>query len=235
MAILNLCRTMALCALLLACVFAEALADDLAPARQAPAALGQSYEQWVAACRKLPGNRQLRGRLPVKEVLPLKTFAEFDVVLSAFLEQSRTGILSRADLWLGQMPAKDGFFDTSRAYFQKPGAVPKFRPFAQKLSVPEASQVFFHGDFQGDVRSFITALEWLKEKKYLNGFRIVPQNFYMVFLGDYTDRGLFGVEVLYTLMQLKLANPDRVFMSRGNHEDVSLIARYVFFHVGRYK
>ena len=235
MAILNLCRAMALCALLLACVFAEALADDLAPARQAPAALGQSYEQWVAACRKLPGNRQLRGRLPVKEVLPLKTFAEFDVVLSAFLEQSRRGILSRADLWLGEMPAKDGFFDTSRAYFQKPGAAQKFRPFAQKLSVPEGSQIFFHGDFHGDVQSFITALQWLNEKKYLNGFRIVPQNFYMVFLGDYTDRGAFGVEVLYTLMQLKLANPERVFMARGNHEDISLMSSYGFLQEGRSK
>ena len=66
-----------------------------------------------------------------------------------------------------------------------------------------------------DVQSFITAVEWLNEQKFLDGYRIVPPNFYMVFLGDYTDRGLFGVEVLYTLMQLKLANPDRVFMARN--------------------
>ena len=173
--------------------------------------------------------------MPAKDVLPLKNFAEFDLVLSAFLEQFRTGALSNSNLWVGDFPQKDGFFDTSRGYFEKVANAPLFRPFAQKLEVPEGSEVFFHGDFHGDVQSFITALEWLNEQKYLKGFRIVRDNFYMVFLGDYTDRGLFGTEVLYTLMQLKLANPDRVFMARGNHEDISLIARYGFFHEGRAK
>jgi hypothetical protein len=233
--ILSLCGAAVLYALSLACCYTGLRADDLAPAQSPVATIGQSYEQWVAACRKLPPNRQLRGRLPSKEVLPLKTFAEFDVVLSAFLEQLRTGKLSRADHWLGEMPDKNGFFDTSRAYFQKAGGSQTFTPFAHKLSVPDGSQIFFHGDFHGDVQSFIKALQWLNEKKYLNGFRIVPPNFYMVFLGDYTDRGLFGVEVLYTLMQLKLANPERVFMARGNHEDISLLSQYGFLQEGRGK
>ncbi|HVK58636.1 MAG TPA: metallophosphoesterase, partial [Candidatus Kapabacteria bacterium] len=72
-------------------------------------------------------------------------------------------------------------------------------------------------------------------QKYLNGFKVIRDDFYMVFLGDYTDRGMFGVEVLYTLMQLKLANPDRVYMARGNHEDISLLARYGFLQEGRAK
>ena len=202
--------------------------------RATATAVGKPFAEWSAAVRKLPGNRELKGRAPSKELLPLQKFREFDVVLSAFLEHSRTGLLSQAGIWLGNAPEQQ-FFDTSRAYFQRGSAGAKFRPFAQKLSVPEGSQVFFHGDFHGDVQSFITALEWLNEQKYLDGFRIVPGNFYMVFLGDYTDRGLFGVEVLYTLMQLKLANPDRVFMARGNHEDISLLARYGFLQEGRYK
>ena len=203
-------------------------------ARAAAITVGKPFHEWSAAVRKLPGNRDLRGRAPGKDLLPLKTFSEFNVVLSAFLDHSRTGILSQAGVWVGNMPEQH-FFDTSRGYFQRSSSGPKFRPFAQKLGVPEGSQVFFHGDFHGDVQSFITALEWLNEQKFLNGYRIVAPNFYMVFLGDYTDRGFFGVEVLYTLMQLKLANPDRVFMSRGNHEDVSLLARYGFLHEGRYK
>lgn len=213
------------------------LADDLAPAQQSPLpakSTGKSYEEWIAACKQLPTNRQLKNRFPPKDTLPLKTFAEFDHVLSQFLEANKTGALARAERWLGEMPKPD-FFDTSRAYFQKSSNGPKFRPFAQKLNLPTGSQVFFHGDFHGDVQSFIAALEWLNEQKYLSGFRIIRDDFYMVFLGDYTDRGLFGVEVLYTLMQLKLANPDRVFMARGNHEDVSLIAQYGFLHEGRAK
>ena len=42
----------------------------------------------------------------------------------------------------------------------------------------------------------------------------------MVFLGDYTDRGSYGVEVMYVLMRLKVENPDQVWMARGNHEDI---------------
>lgn len=33
------------------------------------------------------------------------------------------------------------------------------------------------------------------------------------------DRGYYGLEVLYTLMRLKTANPDNVMLIRGNHED----------------
>jgi hypothetical protein len=209
----------------------SALAQN--PSASAP--IGISYESWVAAIKKLPTNRQLRSRFPPRDVLPLKDFSEFDLLLSAFLDASRTGALSRAENWVGPMPANDGFFDTSRPYFQPSNGNPKFRPFAQKLNLPPGTQVFFHGDFHGDVQSFITALEWLNEQKFLNGFSIARDDFYMVFLGDYTDRGLFGIEVLYTLMQLKLANPDRVFMARGNHEDISLLARYGFLHEGRAK
>ncbi len=36
------------------------------------------------------------------------------------------------------------------------------------------------------------------------------------------------MEVLYTLLRLKVANPERVVLVRGNHEDVSLVARYGF-------
>jgi hypothetical protein len=41
-------------------------------------------------------------------------------------------------------------------------------------------------------------------------------------MGDYTDRGLWGVEVIYILMCLKINNPDLVFLLRGNHEDADM-------------
>ena len=49
-----------------------------------------------------------------------------------------------------------------------------------------------------------------------DNFVLIPENLYMIFLGDYVDRGQFGAEVLYTILRLKLANPDHVFMVRGN-------------------
>ena len=211
-------------------------AKDQAPA--ASPALTRSYEDWVAACRKVAPNRALRGRYPAKETLPLKDFAEFDAALSAFIEQAQTGPLRSVTNWVGRSPERDGFFDVSRAYFLPPprNAAPvRFQPFAQKLSVPADSEIFFRGDLHGDIHSFVTDLEWLNTQKYLKGFEITRPNFYMLFLGDYTDRGMYGTEVLYTIYRLKLANPDRVFLARGNHEDISLQSRYGYLHEGRAK
>ena len=75
----------------------------------------------------------------------------------------------------------------------------------------------------------------LQERGLLKGFQITDPRFYMAFLGDYTDRGVYGVEVIYTLLRLQLANPGRVLLIRGNHEDISLVSRYGFLAEGQAK
>jgi hypothetical protein len=202
------------------------LASD-ALARELPL---PSYENWTAVCGKLPSNRSLKGA-PPRQLLPLQKFAEFDAVLSAFLEQSKTGTLAEKTNWVGTVPDA-AFFDNAKAYFLKSA---KFQPFAQTLKLGIGTQIYFRADLHGDIHSLIANLKWLNERSYLQGFAIARTNFNMVFLGDYTDRGAYGVEVLYTLLRLKLANPDRVFLLRGNHEEVSLQGRYGFFQEGARK
>jgi hypothetical protein len=197
----------------------------------------RSFDDWVTACNRLPSNRNLKGRLPTRALLPLTHFAEFDEVLQAFFALSQNGTLARATNWIGPVPGTNTFFNTARAYFLPPtqaGTIP-FEPFAHKLSLPADSEVYFRGDLHGDLRSLLANLTWLNEQGYLRGFDIVRSNFHMVFLGDFTDRGAYGVEVLYTLLRLKLANPERVFLTRGNHEEAAMQSRYGFFQEGQGK
>jgi hypothetical protein len=193
----------------------------------------RSFAEWKAACDRLPFNRALKLSLPPKELLPLKSFGQMLEVVDAFLSTSRTGALAQTSAWLGDGPQRPQFFDTGSVYFFKP-AIP-FQPFVQRELVPAGAEVLLHGDLHGDIHSLVSWLEWLNKNGYLNDFKLTRPNVYMVFLGDYTDRGVFGIEVIYTLLRLKLANPSQVLLVRGNHEDVSLSARYGFIAEGRGK
>lgn len=239
-----------LCAAVWICTVAALVAARCVRAAQAPSVesarqpvgipattVYATFDQWKAACSRLPSNRSLQGRFPPRQVLPLQRFSDFDETLTAFLEQAKNGGLAQATNWVGEAPGP-GFFNTASAYFLRSsarGASPAFQPFAQKLELPADSEVFCRGDFHGDIHSLVADVSWLNANQYLRGFSIQRTNFYMLFLGDYTDRGNYGIEVLYTLFRLKLANPDRVFLARGNHEELSLQARYGFFEEGRSK
>ena len=47
-----------------------------------------------------------------------------------------------------------------------------------------------------------------------------------IFNGDLVDRGEKQIEVLLTVLYAFLMRPDRVFINRGNHEDISMNMRY---------
>lgn len=76
--------------------------------------------------------------------------------------------------------------------------------------------VFLHdpviivGDIHGQYYDLVKLLE-------LGDFAQNPKQKYL-FLGDFVDRGTFGVEVVTLLYALKVNYPKRVFFLRGNHE-----------------
>lgn len=200
--------------------FAQSILPPSAPASYS------RFAEWKAACDQLPFNRALKGVLPPRRRLPLPTFDQFTAPIDAAMAQAREGPLAKPEHWLNSAKPSPEFFDLKSAYFLTP-KVP-FQPFAQKLVVPPEAQVLFHGDLHGDIHSLNAWLAWLNEHGYLRDFRLAKPNTWLVMLGDYTDRGLYGAEVLYTVLRLKLENPDRVILVRGNHEDANLAARYGF-------
>ena len=184
-----------------------------------------TFAEWQKACANLPTNRTLKRAPAPKEILPLNA-AEFNRVLDAFLEAASKGALANTNHWLGAGPASDQFLNIAQVYFAPPNL--KFEPFVQRLQVPSGAQVFLHGDLHGDIHSLNGAIAALEQRGLMKDFKIQKENFWMVFLGDYTDRGLYGVEVIATLLRLKLENPERVILVRGNHEDVLLTTNYGF-------
>lgn len=85
------------------------------------------------------------------------------------------------------------------------------------------------GDIHGSIHSLVRILQDLiKTDKLDNQLKIKNDNFRLVCTGDYVDRGFYGSEVLYLLLRLKLANWDKVFLLRGNHESIELAKFYGF-------
>ncbi|GMR59958.1 hypothetical protein PMAYCL1PPCAC_30153, partial [Pristionchus mayeri] len=55
-----------------------------------------------------------------------------------------------------------------------------------------------------------------------------PSETSLLFLGDYVDRGVQGIECMSLLLTMKIKYPTRVYMLRGNHEDANTTLSYGF-------
>ncbi len=93
-------------------------------------------------------------------------------------------------------------------------------PHVARVDVPANSTVLLFGDLHGSFHSLARSLWSAVDAGRLDAATLViAPNIYFLFLGDYVDRGAHGLETLGLLLALKTANPQQVFMSRGNHED----------------
>lgn len=196
------------------------------------------------------------------EIAPKTVISARDITdRCAEIKEMYAAIMTDPSLWVNQeAPARnDSLFTSSEqlydwpehaaAYRTKPAErVYYIKPFAQQIRVFPDDIVCIHGDLHGDIHSFLSFLSYLKKQGYLqDDWTITPslrkstllpdgkgQKCYILLLGDYVDRGTYGVEVWDTILRLKLANPYNVFMVRGNHEDVA-ISSAIHANAGFYK
>jgi len=78
------------------------------------------------------------------------------------------------------------------------------------------------GDVHGKLEDLVHVL---RDSRFLDKVK-EGEDVYLVFLGDYGDRGVQGPEVYYVVLRLLLEFPDRVFLLRGNHEGPSDLMPY---------
>eukprot|EP00903_Cladosiphon_okamuranus_P017863 g16439.t1 len=97
----------------------------------------------------------------------------------------------------------------------------KNSPSLMRLHVPEGEGGHFTvcGDTHGQ---FYDVLNIFK----LNGLPSAKNPY--LFNGDFVDRGSFSLEVVTTFLALKLAEPDGIFLTRGNHESKNMNKIYGF-------
>ena len=55
-----------------------------------------------------------------------------------------------------------------------------------------------------------------------------PSEFNYLFLGDYVDRGIFGLECMMLLAAIKINYPKKFILLRGNHESRNLTDSFNF-------
>ena len=88
----------------------------------------------------------------------------------------------------------------------------------KRLDLSSDDLLYVQADLHGDVTTLISVLTLLKNGGYLDSSYVCQKNFFLVFLGDFTDRGLNDGEVLILLLLLQIENPQNLFLIRGNHE-----------------
>lgn len=161
-----------------------------------------TFTDWVRCCEGM----MINGESAVN----LSEFIDAFQSCATVIKQNLT---VSSNWYQGQMPSPT-LFDCAR--------MSHFQPFTQKLVIENTAQLFLWGDLHGDVGSLLRTLQVLRQQGKLNDDWTLNQEegpCYCIWLGDYVDRGRCGIETWYTLMRLKIANPQHVLLVRGNHED----------------
>jgi protein phosphatase len=89
---------------------------------------------------------------------------------------------------------------------------------AEPILLHLSGDIHIVGDIHGNIDDLLRIFEQ-------SGY---PPDAVYLFLGDYVDRGSFGVEVMTLLFALKCKFPEHIYLLRGNHETQPISQTYGF-------
>lgn len=186
--------------------------------------LNKTLDQWILDCKNLPKYSIAKDQNYANKAISEDEFVQVLVAFANVLSQSS---LNKQENWIGADKINQSNFNVLTPEDQKSQNgllnVEQAKYFVHKLKLPANAEISMHADIHSDVKSLVSYLEDLKKNNVIDSnFKIIKPNFYLAFLGDYTDRGCYGAEVLYTIARLKIANPENVILIRGNHEDLGI-------------
>jgi len=104
--------------------------------------------------------------------------------------------------------------DSIRLLAGESGKVGNLQINGRLVSIPPVGEAIVVGDIHGDIESLSQILKnsGFMEKAHKG------EDTFMVFLGDYGDRGPYSPEVYSVVLKLKVLFPENVVLMRGNHE-----------------
>ncbi|MEM3731108.1 MAG: metallophosphoesterase [Candidatus Bathyarchaeia archaeon] len=94
------------------------------------------------------------------------------------------------------------------------GRLRNFSVLGRLIKLYPEGDALIVGDLHGDLESLI---DIFRKSNFLHEMDC-RNNAFLIFLGDYGDRGEYSKEVYYTILKLKVLFPEQVILMRGNHE-----------------
>jgi serine/threonine-protein phosphatase PP1 catalytic subunit len=90
------------------------------------------------------------------------------------------------------------------------------------LSIEDSSsEILVIGDIHGNLKGLLKIIEIIERKK--------PR--FIIFLGDIVDRGPYQLECLILVLSLKIRDPNKYFILKGNHETLEMNQYYGFYKI----
>lgn len=96
-------------------------------------------------------------------------------------------------------------------------------PFYGQISRDDSSRVIVIGDLHGNFNALYKIIDNLIDRDILSRELVIQNDYKIVSLGDYIDRGDESLQTVILLIILKLINPENYIMLRGNHETSEII------------